>query len=103
MALAEISRLLKDDGVFDVVIPCEGGLVHTFARKISAERLFRRNFGMDFLPIHLNEHVNGYNEIVRALFRDFRCTHRTYYPLGLPCPNLNLCVGMRLSRGIPKR
>src|SRR5262249_55539659 len=36
-ALGEIRRLLKPDGVFDVVIPCEGGVAHTLARRVSAE------------------------------------------------------------------
>jgi ubiquinone/menaquinone biosynthesis C-methylase UbiE len=35
-ALKEIQRLMKSDAVFDVVIPTEGGLAYSLARKISA-------------------------------------------------------------------
>src|SRR5207247_1085612 len=38
-ALEEVNRLLNDHGVFDVVIPCEGGWAYSLARKISAERM----------------------------------------------------------------
>ena len=57
-AVAEIRRLLKPDGFFDVVLPCEGGFAYSVARKISAERLFRKRFGMDYTPIIRNEHVS---------------------------------------------
>jgi SAM-dependent methyltransferase len=95
-ALREIGRLLKPDGVLDIVIPCEGGLAHTFARTISAERLFTRRFGMDFLPIHLNEHVNSYNEVIGLLRRGFVIEKQRYFPLRIPLPNLNVCAGFRL-------
>ena len=97
-AIGEIQRLLAPDGVIDVVIPCEGGLAHTLARKVSAERLFRQRFGMEFLPIHLNEHVNSYNEVVALLKRHFAPTHRRFFPLRLPIANLNLCSGFRFLR-----
>jgi len=59
-ALEEIKRLLKKDGYFDIVIPCEGGFLYSFARKISAERVFKKNFKMDYMPIIKSEHVNTY-------------------------------------------
>ena len=97
-ALFEIERLLKDDGVFDVVIPCEGGLAHTTARKISAERLFKKNFHMDFTPIHKNEHVSTYFEIVDLLKERFQFERRSFFPLKLALPNLNFCAGFRLKK-----
>ena len=100
-ALREIGRLLKSDGVLDVVVPCEGGLAHTLARKISAERLFRRRFGMDFLPIHLNEHVNSFNEVVGLLQRHFDTSRRAFFPLRIPIPNVNLCAGFRFVKRAP--
>ncbi len=39
-ALDEIDRLLADGGFFQVVIPCEGSLAYSMARKISAQALF---------------------------------------------------------------
>ena len=70
-ALKEISRLLKDGGVFQAVIPCEGGLGYEFARKISSERLFNKNFGnrgVSYLWLmKKTEHVNTAREILREL------------------------------------
>lgn len=98
LALVEIQRLLKDTGFLDIVIPCEGGIAHTFARKISAERLFNKNFKMDFTPIHLNEHVNSYGEIDELLKKDFKVAHSSFFPLKVRLPNINICVGMRLQK-----
>jgi hypothetical protein len=80
------------------VIPCEGGLAHTFARKISAERLFKSHFKMDFLPLHLNEHVNSFGEVMYVLEKEFEIEKSRYFPLFVPLPNLNLCAGFRLRK-----
>jgi SAM-dependent methyltransferase len=102
-ALTEISRLLKPDGVFDVVIPTEGGFAYSLARKISAERVFRKNFKMDYGPIIKNEHVSTYDEIIEVLFSKFRLQTRCFFPGFLPISGLNLCVGMRLESAPLKR
>ncbi len=96
-ALSEISRLLKSDGVFDVVIPTEGGFAYSLARKISAERVFRKHFKMDYSPIIKNEHVSTYDEITEMLFAKFRLQTRSFFPSLVPISGLNLCVGMRLK------
>jgi len=95
-ALAEIKRLLKIDGTFDVVLPCEGGLAYSLARKVSAERLFRRRFGMDYGPIIRNEHVSTLDEILDEVNRDFEVRLRSFFPLRIPIGALNLCVACRL-------
>ena len=40
----EVHRLLKKQGEFLIVIPCEGSLAYSLARKISAERLFKKKY-----------------------------------------------------------
>jgi SAM-dependent methyltransferase len=95
-ALREVRRLLTPGGCFDVVLPCEGGLAYSVARKISAERLFRGHFGMDYTPIIRNEHVSTLAEIEAELATDFAAERRTFFPLRIPIRTLNLCLGMRL-------
>jgi SAM-dependent methyltransferase len=100
-ALVEIQRLLAPDGCFDVVLPCEGGLAYGLARKISAERLFRREFNLDYTPIARNEHVSTVGEIETELRREFTIERSAFFPLPVPIRFLNLCVAMRLRpRGV---
>jgi SAM-dependent methyltransferase len=96
LAVAEIRRLLKPDGCFDVVLPCEGGFAYAVARKVSSERLFRKRFGMDYTPIIRNEHVSTLDEILVELGRVFDVGARSFFPFGLPITTLNLCVALRL-------
>lgn len=46
-ALNEIHRVLKSEGEFCVVIPCEGGFAHKFARNISVKPIFKKRYGID--------------------------------------------------------
>ena len=75
-ALDEIYRILKNDGVFQVVIPCEGGLGYGFARWISSRRLFNKKFGnrgVSYLWLmKKTEHVNNASEILYELRRKFK-------------------------------
>jgi SAM-dependent methyltransferase len=97
-AIAEIARLLRPGGIFDVVLPTEGGFAYEVARKISAENLFRRRFGIDYTPIIRNEHVNTFDEVRSLLGDDFTIEESRYYPGLLPGPELNVCAGFRLRR-----
>ena len=40
----EVARVLKLNGLFQIVIPCEGSLAYTIARKISAKRIFEKKY-----------------------------------------------------------
>jgi len=94
-AVEEVARLLKDDGVFDVVIPCEGSLAYSIARRISARRLFEKTFRTDYTPIIQNEHVNTYAEVVWLLRRHFAEERSAFFPLNVPVPAINVVAGMR--------
>jgi SAM-dependent methyltransferase len=97
-ALTEIERSLRDGGVFDVVIPCEDGLLYTFARTITTKRIFERKFNMPFRPIIKSDHVNNAREVLFELKSRFNVQKVAYYPLLVPSTDLNLCIGLRLTR-----
>lgn len=104
LALAEMHRLLKPDGHLDVVMPCEGSLAYSLARKISAERLFRKNFHMDYTPIIRNEHVSTLSELMHEMQRWFDTVSREFFPLPVPIAAVNLVVAVRATpRRLPPR
>lgn len=95
-ALKEIHRVLKPDGEFCVVIPCEGGFAHTFARNISARRIFEKRYGISFDLFHKREHINNAKEVITELNVYFEIQRKTYFPLKIPLIDLNLAIGMVL-------
>jgi len=97
-ALKEVKRLLSPQGVFDVVIPCEGGLAYNLARRISSQRVFESNFKMSYTPIIKNEHVSEYPEIVTLLQEHFDIERYRFFPFLIPFYHPNLVVGFRLQQ-----
>lgn len=100
-ALKEIRRLLISAGRFDVVIPCEGGLAYTLARRISAQRIFKKRYKMPYDWFVKSEHVNMPHEIIMELNRYFKIEKSRYFPFIIPSIPMNLAIGLRLSPLLP--
>jgi len=96
-ALKEIHRVLSPSGRFDVVIPCEGGLAYTMARRISAQRIFERRYRMPYDWFVRSEHINMPDEIFGELRHHFHQDRSRYFPLRIPWVVANLVIGLRLS------
>ena len=94
----EAWRLLdKERGQLLAVIPCEGGLMYTLARRISAQRVFERTYRMPYAPFIAREHLNRPHEILEQLDAYFTLEHRRTFPFPLtPVVGLNLCIGLSL-------
>jgi SAM-dependent methyltransferase len=93
-AIAEIDRVLKPDGVFSVVLPCDPGLAYEFARKISAERIFKEKYHLPYRWLVRREHINSPAEILYLIGKRFDIIDKSYFPLHIPVVNLNLCIGL---------
>jgi SAM-dependent methyltransferase len=97
--IEEAWRLLdKRRGQLLVVIPCEGGLAYSLARRVSAQRIFERTYGMPYGPFIEREHINRPAEILTELERWFELDTRRFFPLPMaPMTSVNLCLGLSLS------
>lgn len=97
-AIREAFRLLnKDHGQLLVVIPTEGSLAYSIARKISAEREYKKKFGGDYSWFYKREHINLPKEILAELDPYFTVESRSTFPLPfLPFLFCNLCLGLAL-------
>lgn len=97
--LRECHRLLRPvTGRLLVVIPTEGGIAYSLARKISAERVWNRRFGGGYAEFYRREHLNLPHEILTELQSAFTLETRRYFPLPfLPFVFSNLCLGLALK------
>jgi SAM-dependent methyltransferase len=91
--LSEVKRVLKPSGLLSVVLPCDPGLAYEIARKISAERIFKKRYQMPYDWLIRREHINSPREILGLLNKRFHEVDRVYFPLHIPIANLNLCIG----------
>lgn len=97
-AIREMYRLCdKRRGIFSVVIPCEGGMAYSLARRISARRIFERRYKQPYQWFIEREHINKPEEILVELEPYFRIVHRTFFPIPLPFVFCNLCIGITLQ------
>ncbi len=87
----------KKTGRFSIVIPCEGGLAYTLARKISAQRIFERRYKQSYKWFIEREHINRPHEILQELETYFHIEHRSFFPFLIPMIDCNLCIGITLS------
>lgn len=98
-AIREAYRLInKERGQFLVVIPTEGSLAYTVARKISAEREYKKKFGGDYSWFYKREHINVPHEIFEELNPYFTVEAKSTFPLPfLPMIFCNLVLGLSLK------
>ncbi len=96
--IREVHRLLnRKSGRFLIVIPTEGSLAYTLARKISAERLWNRHFQTNYAEFYTREHINLPDEIQGELAPFFKVESRAFFPLRVPLTFCNLCIGLSLT------
>ena len=97
--VSEAWRLLdKQRGQLLAVIPCEGGLAYSFARRISAQRIFERTYGVPYEQFISREHLNRPAEILAELAPYFTLEARRFFPFPfakLTAPNLVIGLAMR--------
>lgn len=99
-AIREAYRLLnRKSGQLLAVIPTEGSLAYTMARKISAERVWNKRFApAPYAEFYQREHINLPHEIIEELERHFIIETRSFFPLPfLPFVANNLCIGLALK------
>jgi SAM-dependent methyltransferase len=97
--IREAHRLLDPkSGRFLAVVPTEGSLAYTLARKVSAERLYKKHFGGDYSWLHRREHINRVDEILAELHGYFTIVRHRFFPLPfLPFAFNNLCLGLAMA------
>lgn len=100
-AIQEMYRLCdKQDGILFVVIPCEGSLAYSMARKISAQRIFEKRYKQNYDWFIEREHINTPDEIFDELSQYFQLTQSSYFPFPIKIQSINLCIGATF---IPKK
>ena len=97
-ALDEVRRVLKPGGLFEIVIPCEGGLGYALGRRVTSQRMFERRYKTSYGWYIRSEHFNVPSEILAELDTRFVRQRSSWWPLKVPSVHLNLCLGLTYRR-----
>jgi SAM-dependent methyltransferase len=93
-AVREMHRLCdKRRGLLSIVIPCEGSLAYSVARKLSAKRIFEARYKQNYRWFIEREHLSQPSEIFEELSSHFELTSSMYFPIPLKMEFCNLCIG----------
>lgn len=96
-AIREFHRLCdKENGYLYVVIPAEGSMAYSVARKMSAQRVFEKRYKQPYKWFIEREHINRPKEIFEELNNCFRVVKSKYFPIPVPLLFCNLIVGITL-------
>jgi SAM-dependent methyltransferase len=93
-ALSEIRRVLKPDGRFSAVIPCEGGAMYALGRNLTSRRLFEKRYQCSYDWFIHTEHINKCWEILDELKKVFRITRSQFWPFRIPVVHANAVLGV---------
>lgn len=97
-AIQEAHRVCdKERGLLSIVIPCEGSLAYSMARRVSTERIFWQRYGQPYKWLIEREHINLPNEIFAELEPYFQIESRSFYPFPIPYLFCNLVIGLTLT------
>jgi len=94
----EIHRLIKKDGLFQVVIPCDPGFFYQICRNISAKRIFEKKYKKNYDDFIKREHINSPQEIINIIEEKFKNVDRKFFPLSIPLIDINLCIGLSFKK-----
>ncbi len=95
-ALEEIGRVMKPDGIFSAVVPCEGGAAYTLGRNLTARRIFERKFGKNFDWVIAYDHINNAREVLSEIRKKFHVERIVYFPTRVPSVHVNVIIGLEL-------
>lgn len=89
--------MLRPGGIFSLVVPCDPGIAYEIARQVSSARIFRKRYHRPYMWLMRREHINSPREILWVMKGKMREIQRSYFPLGIPIMNANLCVGLTFT------
>lgn len=96
--IREMYRLCnKEHGIVSIVIPCEGGILNSLARKLSGQRIFEKRYKQSYSWFINREHINTPEEILAEIEPYFDIVKRRFFPFHMPSVHLNLVIGLTLK------
>ncbi|MBR9705535.1 class I SAM-dependent methyltransferase [Candidatus Pacearchaeota archaeon] len=95
--LLEVSRTLKTDGTFFVIIPIINSITYNIGMRLITKRAFEKKYKTSYLPFIRSQHINSPNKIIRDLKKYFIVTKKEYFPFNIPFNCVNIFIKLHLK------
>lgn len=82
-AVEEMSRIMVENGVLGVSIPCEGGFLWNMGRRLTTARHLSRKLGVDYSEVIQREHCNRAWTVEDAFRKYFMIENKQLWPFGI--------------------
>ena len=82
-------KFLKENGIIQIAVPCEGELAFKLGWMLSSGIAFRLKHNLSYSKLIKYEHVNTLKEISILLHNNFKVTKFHRSPLFLPIKNFS--------------
>lgn len=95
--LKELKRVLKKNGKFIVVLPCDPGKLWRALTLITPSRWRLKRLGIDYDIVMKHEHVNTFERCMEDIKEIFTIDQEKYYPFLIKKYNFNILCCLTLS------
>jgi len=95
--LKELKRVLKKNGKFIVVLPCDPGKLWRLLTFITPSRWRLKRLGINYDIVMKHEHVNTFQTCIEELKEIFTVNQEEYYPFFIKKYNFNILCCLTLS------
>ena len=97
-AVAEMKRVLTENGTWCIVLPTEGGLAWSVGRRLTFSRSLKKRYGIDYDRIMGIEHCNTALQVADVLETALIVTQTRYLPFLIPTVHINAVLLLEGTR-----
>ena len=87
--LREWNRVVRENGIISIVLPCDPGMLWRIGRHLGPRRNARK-LGIAYDYLQAAEHINSIFYLVVFIRYHFDLATEFWYPTRIPAPDLNL-------------
>lgn len=98
ISLQEVRRILKSEGSFIVLLPTES-LFFQIGRNLSTKKYAENKYGIDYLKLVKEEHINSVTMLVSLLRKYFSVDLKRYHPFPALFNFANISLALKMRKG----
>jgi ubiquinone/menaquinone biosynthesis C-methylase UbiE len=96
IALSEWSRVVKNNGIISILLPCDPGAPWRFGRYVSSRRRAEKTGMVEYDLFIALEHVNSINNLIAMIRYFFETREEKFWPFNIKTTDINLLYAVHI-------